>query len=51
MFRILKSDTTVGYDFSYVVKETESPAVYHSLYLFIFLSLQSNFLSQISQFL
>ena len=49
--RILKFDTNVGYVFLYCVKENQPPPAYYSLYLSIFLSLQSNFLSQISQLL
>ena len=38
--RILKFGTNVGYDLLYCVKENQHAAAYHSLYLFIFLSLQ-----------
>ena len=39
------------FDLLYYVKENQPPPVYISLYLSIFLSLQSKFLSQISQLL
>ena len=39
------------YDLLYCVRENHSPSAYHFLYLSIFLSLQSNFLLQISQLL
>ena len=38
---ILKFGTNVGYDFFDSVRENQPPPVYHSLYLSIFLSLQS----------
>ena len=44
--RILRFGTNVVYDL-YFVRENQPPAAYHFLYLSIFLSLQSNFLSQI----
>ena len=43
--RILKFGTNVGYDKLYCIKENQPPPAYHSLYLSIFLSLQSDFLS------
>ena len=46
--RILKFGTNVGYDLLYCVKENQHAAAYHSPYLCIFLSLQANFLLQIS---
>ena len=46
--RILKFGTIVGYDLLYWVRENKPPGAYHFLYLSIFLSLQSNFLLQIS---
>ena len=46
--RILKFETNIGHDLLYCVKENQPPPIYHSLYLSIFLSLQSNFLSQVS---
>ena len=49
--RILKFGTNVVYDLLYCVRENQPPAAYHFLYLSIFLSLQSNFLLQISQLL
>ena len=49
--RILKFGTNVGYDLLYCVKEDQDAAAYHSLYLSIFLSLQANFLLQISHLL
>ena len=49
--RILKFGTNVGYDLLYCVKENQHAAAYHSLYLSIFLSLQANFLLQISHLL
>ena len=49
--RILKFGTNVGYDFLHSVRENQPPDAYHFLYLPIFLSLQSNFLLQISQLL
>ena len=48
MPRILKLGTNVGYDLLYRVKENQHAAAYHSPYLSIFLSLQANFLLQIS---
>ena len=48
MPRILKFDTIVGFDLLYSVKENQHAAAYHSPYLSIFLSLQANFLLQIS---
>ena len=49
--RILKFGTNVGYDLLYCVKENQTSAAYHSLYLSIFLPIHSDFLLQISQFL
>ena len=49
--RILKFGTNVGYVLLYCVKENQHAAAYHSLYLSIFLSLQANFLLQISHLL
>ena len=49
--RILKFGTNVGYDLLHCVRENQPPGAYHFLYLFIFLSLQSNFLLQISRLL
>ena len=49
--KILTFGINVGYDLLYCVKENHPPAVYHSLYLSIFLCLQSIFLLQISQLL
>ena len=46
--RILKFGTNVGYNLLYCVRENQPPPAYYSLYLSIFLSLQSNFLLQIS---
>ena len=46
--RILKFGTNVGYDLLHCVRETQPPDAYHFLYLSIFLSVQSNFLLQIS---
>ena len=46
--RILKFGTNVGYDLLHCVRENQPPDAYHFLYLSIFLSLQSNFLLQIS---
>ena len=40
MPRILKFDTHVEYDLLYYVKRNQTPSVYHSLYLSIFVSLQ-----------
>ena len=51
MRKILTFGTNVGYGLLYCVKENQPHAAYHSLYLSIFLSLQSNFLLQISQLL
>ena len=47
--RTLEFGTNVGYDLLHCVRENQPPDTYHNLYLFIFLSLQSNFLLQISQ--
>ena len=47
--KILKFGTNVGYVLLYRVRENQPPPIYHSLYLSFFLSLQSNFLWQISQ--
>ena len=49
--RILKFGTNVEYDLLYCVGENQPPDAYHFLYLSIFLSLQSNFLLQISRLL
>ena len=49
--RILKFGTNVGYDLLNCVKENQHAAAYHSLYLSIFLSLQANFLLQITHLL
>ena len=38
--RILKFGTNVGYNLLYCVRENQPPPPYHSLYFFIFLSLQ-----------
>ena len=46
--RILKFGTKVGYDLLHCVRENQPPDMYHFLYFSIFLSLQSNFLLQIS---
>ena len=46
--RILKFGTNVGYDLLHCVRENQPPDAYHSLYLSSFLSVQSNFLLQIS---
>ena len=46
--RILKFGANVGNDLLYCVKENQHAAAYHSPYLSIFLSLQANFLLQIS---
>ena len=51
MPRILKFGTNVGYDLLYCVKENQHAAAYHFPYLSIFLSLQANFLLQISKLL
>ena len=42
--RILKFGITVEYDLFYCVSENQPPPIYHSLYLFIFLSLHADFL-------
>ena len=50
--RILKFGTKLDSDELYCVAKKKQPHIaYQSLYLFIFLSLQWKFLSQISQFL
>ena len=49
--RILKFGTNVGNDLLCCVKENQPPLIYHSFYLSIFLSRQSNFMSQIYQLL
>ena len=49
--RSLKFGTNVGYDLLHCVRENQPPDAYHFLYLSIFLSLQSNFLLQISRLL
>ena len=49
--RILKFGTNVVYDLLHCVRENQPPDAYHFLYLFIFLSFQSNFLLQISRLL
>ena len=49
--RIFKFGTTVGFDLLYCVKESQPPPAKLSLYLSIFLSLQLNFLSQVSRLL
>ena len=49
--RILKFGINVEYDLLYCVKENQHAAAYHSPYLSTFLSLQANFLLQISQLL
>ena len=41
--RITKFGTNFGYDLLYCAEENQPPPAYHSLYLSIFLSLQSNF--------
>ena len=41
--RISKFGTKIGYDMLYCAEENQPPHSYHSLYLSIFLSLQSNF--------
>ena len=46
----LKFDVNVRYDLLYCVKENRPPASYHSLYLSIFLSLQSNFCYRLVNF-
>ena len=49
--RILKFDTKLDSDELYCVTKEQPHIAYQSLYLFIFLSLQSKFLSLISQLL
>ena len=49
--RILKFSTKVDSDELYCVTKRQPHITYQSLYLFIFLSLQWKFLSQISQLL
>ena len=49
--RILKFDTRLDSDELYCVTKEQPHIAYQSLYLFIFLSLQWKFLSQISQLL
>ena len=49
--RLLKFGTNVGYDLLHCVRENQPPDAYHFLHLSIFLSLQSNFLLQISRLL
>ena len=49
--RILKFGTNVGYHWLHCVRENLPPDVYHFFYLPIYLSLQSNFLLQISRLL
>ena len=49
--RILKFGTNVGYVLLHCVRENQPPDAYHFLYLLIFLSLQANFLLQISRLL
>ena len=49
--RILKFGTKLDSDELYCVTKEQAHIVYQSLYLFIFLSLQWKFLSQISQLL
>ena len=49
--RILKFGSNVGYNVLQPVRENQPPDAYYFLYLSIFLSLQSNFLLQISQLL
>ena len=49
--RILKFDTKLDSDELYCVTKEQPHIAYQSLYLFIFLSLQWKFLSQISQLL
>ena len=44
---ILKFGTNVGYDLLHYGRDNQPPDAYHFLCLFIFLSLQSNFLLQI----
>ena len=48
---ILKFGTGVGYDLLHCVRDNQAPDAYHFLYLSILLSLQSNFLWQISRLL
>ena len=49
--RILKFGTKVEYDLLHCVRENQPPDAYCFRYLSIFLSLQSNFLLQISRLL
>ena len=49
--RILKFGTKLDSDKLYCVRKEQEHIAYQSLYLFIFLSLQWKFLSQISQLL
>ena len=49
--RILKFGTKLDSDELYCVREKQPHIAYQSLYLFIFLSLQWKFMSQISQLL
>ena len=49
--RILKFGRNVGYDLLHCVRENQPPDPYHFLYSSIFLSLQTNFLLQISRLL
>ena len=49
--RILKFGTKLDNDELYCVRKKQPHIAYQSLYFFIFLSLQSKFLSQISQLL
>ena len=49
--RILKFGTKLDSDELYCVRKEQEHIAYQSLYLFIFLSLQWKFLSQISQLL
>ena len=44
--RIFKYDTNFEYGLFYCVRENRSSPVYHSLYLFIFVSLQKTFAAQ-----
>ena len=46
--RILKFGTNVGYALLYCVKENQHAAIYYSLYLSIFLSLQNVFVTEFS---
>ena len=48
MPRILKFGTNVGYALLYCVKENQHAAIYYSLYLSIFLSLQNVFVTEFS---